>query len=1000
MSKINLEWLENPEIFKVNRLDAKSDHKYYKNIEELKSDKTSLKKSLNGSWKFSYSSNLDGIIEDFYKVDYNVENWNNIIVPGHIQLQGYDKPHYVNTMYPWDGHEEIVPPAIPKLYNPVGSYVTEFEVPKEWGKQPVYISFQGVETAFYLWLNGEFVGYSEDSFTPSEFDISKYCVDGKNKLAVMVVKFSTGSWLEDQDFWRFSGIFRDVYLYTIPKTHVNDMFVLGNLENNYKDGDLNISLSLIGDLEGKLDFTLLDGETEVLSWSEAIVDKEVSTNKKLEDVKQWSAETPNLYKLIINVLDNSGKEIESIIQKVGFRTFELIDKVMHINGKRIVFKGVNRHEFNCYTGRCISKEDMLWDVKNIKSNNMNAVRTSHYPNQTYFYELCDEYGLYVIDEANLESHGTWQILGECKPDYAVPDSKPEWREIVLDRAESMLQRDKNHPSILMWSCGNESYGGENIFLMSEYFRNTDPSRLVHYEGVFWDRRFNDTSDMESRMYAKVNEIEEYLNNDPKKPFILCEYTHAMGNSNGAMHKYTDLEEKYPLYQGGFIWDYIDQGLMTKDIYGNEYLAYGGTFEDRPTDSNFCYNGIVYADREESPKMQEVKYNYQNIKIDINKEIVKIRNDNLFINLNQYDFIYLVNRNGEKIEEGKLEIDLQPGDEITTELKLTYDEKPGNYTIDIKALLKEDTLWAQEGFEVAFGQYEYSVEEKNIELDKKIVVSNCDFNFGVRGENFEVLYSKNFGGMISYKYNEREMINSVPMPNFWHAPTDNDRGNFMAHNCAQWKIASLYAKATNIETSYDDFKATIIYTYTLPTVPVSACKVSYTIDGDGKIYVKMTYEGVEGLPNMLDYGFIFKMPCIYDNLQWYGAGKEENYTDRNNGARIGLYSNKVIDNLSDYVIPQECGNKTKVKWAKVFSNDGFGIEISGDDIEFSALPYTPHELESAAYYHELPKVYHTVVRVSLRQIGVGGDDSWGSLPHEEYLIPSNNYMELNFSFKGI
>lgn len=1000
MSNINLNWLENPEVFKVNRLDAKSDHKYFKNVKEAEIGETSFKKSLNGYWKFNYSNNLNEIIEDFYRVDYNVDNWDNINVPGHIQLQGYDKPHYVNTMYPWDGHEEITPPSIPKIYNPVGSYVTEFEVPSNWEEQRIFISFQGVETAFYLWLNGEFVGYSEDSFTPSEFELSKYCVSGKNKLAVMVVKFSTGSWLEDQDFWRFSGIFRDVYLYSIPEIHVNDIFVRGNLENDYRDGNLNIDLKLIGNLKGSLEFILLDGNKEVLKWTEAINNNTVYTNKNLDNVKQWSAEVPNLYNLIIKVLDLNGNEVEVVTQKVGFRTFEMIDKIMHINGKRIVFKGVNRHEFNCYTGRYISNEDMIWDVKNIKSNNINAVRTSHYPNQTYFYELCDEYGLYVIDEANLESHGTWQILGQCKPTHVVPDSKAEWKEIVLDRAKSMLQRDKNHPSVVIWSCGNESYGGENIYLMSEYFRNTDPSRLVHYEGVFWDRRFNDTSDMESRMYAKVPEIEEYLNNNPDKPFILCEYTHAMGNSNGAMNKYIDLEEKYPLYQGGFIWDYIDQGLISKDIYGNEYLAYGGTFEDRPTDANFCYNGIVYADRKESPKMQEVKYNYQNIKLDVNKDIVNIKNCNLFINLNKYQFIYSLNCNGEKIEEGNLNVDLEPGEEIAIELKLNYDEKPGNYTIDVQALLKEDTLWAEKGLEVAFGQYEFIIEEEALDSDKKIIVSNSDFNFGVRGDNFEVLYSKNLGGIISYKYNEREMINSIPMPNFWHAPTDNDRGNFMAHSCAQWKIASLYAKATDFETSYDEYKATVIYTYTLPTVPVSTCKVSYITSGDGKIDIKMSYKGVEGLPNMLDYGFIFKIPCEYDNVQWYGAGKAENYTDRNNGARLGVFSNKVIDNLSEYVIPQECGNKTKVKWARIFSDAGYGIELKGDNFEFSALPFTPHELENAAYYHELPKIYHTVVRVSLRQIGVGGDDSWGSLPHEEYLIPSNKYMELNFSFKGI
>lgn len=412
------------------------------------------------------------------------------------------------------------------------------------------------------------------------------------------------------------------------------------------------------------------------------------------------------------------------------------------------------------------------------------------------------------------------------------------------------------------------------------------------------------------------------------------------------------------------------------------------------------NGIIYADRKESPKMQEVKFNYQNIKIDVNFNSVKIKNDNLFINLDQYDILWEYLREGNVIEYGKLNIYLEAGNEIEIKLPISKKSNSGNYTIDVKAVLKNDTLWAQKGYEVAFGQDYYEILDNNEEYDGKIIVNDCDVNFGVRGRNFEVIYSKNYGGLISYKFNGREYISEIPKPNFWHAPTDNDRGNSMAFRCATWKIASLYAKAIDIKISYDEYKASITYTYALPTTPESKCNVTYTTLGDGSVKVKMDYKGVEGLPNMLDFGMMVKIPCVYDNLTWFGRGIEENYSDRNKGARLGVHKNKVIDNLSKYVIPQECGNKTDLKWAKVTDNTGNGLMIAGNNFEFSALPYTPHELENAYHHYELPPVYHTVIRVSLKNIGVGGDDSWGAMPHDEYLIPSNKDMSLEFTIKGI
>ena len=572
--KINeptLDWLEDPEVFRINRIDAHSDHYFYEEMNHIKlEDNMPLKQSLNGKWRFSYSENPSLRIRDFYKEDFDVSGFDYIDVPAHIQLQGYDKCQYINTMYPWDGHDELRPPHISKTYNPVGSYVTFFEVKEELKNKDTFISFQGVETAFYIWVNGKFVGYSEDTFTPSEFEITEYLKEGENKLAVEVYKRSSASWIEDQDFFRFSGIFRDVYLYAVPKTHINDIFIKTDLDDEFKNAVLKTEVKIIGNLEGSIKAYLKDADNNIKAETQKMdIENFLTLSLDVKDINLWSAEDPYLYKLYIEVNDIEDNLIEIVPENIGFRHFEMKDKVMCLNGKRIVFKGVNKHEFSARHGRAITKEEILFDIKFMKRHNINAVRTSHYPNQSLWYKLCDEYGIYLIDEANLESHGSWQKMGQCEPSWNVPGNLKEWEACVLDRAESMLERDKNHPSVLIWSCGNESYAGEDIFKMSEYFRKKDSSRLVHYEGVFWNREYDKTSDMESRMYAKVKDIEEYLNNNPKKPYISCEYMHSMGNSTGGMMKYTELEDKYPMYQGGFIWDYGDQALYRKKENGEE-----------------------------------------------------------------------------------------------------------------------------------------------------------------------------------------------------------------------------------------------------------------------------------------------------------------------------------------------------------------------------------------------------------------------------------------------
>ncbi len=1009
-----LDWLENPEVFRVNRIDAHSDHLFYENVEDtLLGYNMPLKQSLNGKWKFSYAKNPSRREKDFYKEDYDCSTFNYINVPGHIQMQGYDKCQYINTMYPWDGVEELRPPYISKEYNPVGSYVKYFNINEKLKNKRIFISFQGVETAFYIWVNGEFVGYSEDTFTPSEFEITDYIKENEeNKLAVEVYKRSSASWIEDQDFWRFSGIFRDVYLYGIPKLHIRDLFVKSTLDKEYKNGYLEVDLDFILDDENnefKVKSYLKDRDEKIVYDFGTIIPKDkktISLNSIIDNVKHWSAEEPYLYTLYFEVLDEENNLIEIVPQKLGFRTFEMKNNIMHINGKRIIFKGINRHEFSSKNGRAITEEDMLWDIKFMKKHNINAVRTSHYPNQSLWYDLCDEYGIYLIDEANLESHGSWQKLGACDPDWNVPGSIPEWRDVVIDRAESMLQRDKNHPSVLIWSCGNESYAGENILEMTKYFHQKDDTRLVHYEGVFWNRKYNDASDMESRMYAKPKDIEEYLNNNPKKPYISCEYMHAMGNSCGGMKLYIDLEDKYPMYQGGFIWDYIDQAIeLNKD--GIKTLAYGGDFDDRATDYCFCTDGIVYADRTISPKAQEVKKLYSNIKIVPDKNGVTIENNNLFIGTSDYDFIAYIEKEGRKIFEEKINVDVKAGEKKYINIEYPLIEEEGEYSYNISMRLNKDMPWANKGYEVDFGQAIYSISNVgckgyNSFESNEFKIIHGDVNIGVVGKDFRMMFSIQEGGLISLCYDGEEYITRAPRTSFFRATTDNDRGNSHNFRTADWQIAGLHQKLVDFNYTESKEEITLVYKFEMPTRIKTTNTVKYTVTPNGSIKVNINYEGVEGLPEIPLYSMDFKLKNDLDIFEYYGYGPEENYIDRNNGARLGVFENTAKNNMSRYLIPQECGNRTKVRWLRVISEDNKGLKFSYVDkpFEMSVLPYSAYELENAMHIYELPPINYTWVRIIAKQMGVGGDDSWGAPVHEEFTIPSNEDIDLSFIISKI
>lgn len=1027
MSNFDSNIIKNPEIFEQNRLAAHSDHVCYKNELEKIKGKSSLRYDMNGLWKFAYAKNQSLAPCGFEAADYDCKNWDEIRVPAHIQMEGYDVPIYTNTTYPWEADEFIKPGEVPEIFNPVASYVKYFTIPENMKNKRVCISFQGVESGFALWLNGHYVGYSEDTFDPSDFELTDYIVEGENKLAVRVWKWTSSSWCEDQDFYRFSGIFRDVFLYAVPCAHVEDLSVVPTLNDTFDEGTLSVSIKADGDGIASVKLYEL-GDLSVEKYDRAkllleefdieLRNKEICEGScNVKNPLLWSAEKPNLYEVKIIVKDTHGNETEFISQLAGFRRFEMVDGLMKLNGKRIVFKGVNRHEFSSITGRVPNRDEVIKDIVTMKKNNINAIRTSHYPDDSMLYELCDIYGIYMIAENNLESHGTWEAYnkGYVDLDFVVPKDKPQWREMMLDRANSCYQRDKNHPAILIWSCGNESFGGKTIYEMSQLFRQLDKHRLVHYEGVFNDRSYNDTSDMESQMYTPAAGIEKFLAEHPKKPFICCEYTHAMGNSCGAMHKYTELSDREPRYQGGFIWDYIDQSIYKKDRYGKWFLTYGGDFGDRPTDGDFSGNGICYGgEREASPKMQEVKFNYQNISVDFDSDyIFTVTNKNLFVNTSVFDAFAILLADGEEVYRTKLQISVPPMDrasyEVPVTLKNSMIDVEKEYCIVVLFVLKENTIWEKAGYEIAFGQHMIKKPVSEYSCDKSVELVVGNGNILVRGENFKALFSRMNLGMVSYVYGGVEMLpNTIPLPNFWRTPTNNDSGNMMPQRYAQWKIASMYVTTrqdqrfadTSPRVEKNDNNIAITYTYFMPTTPQSSCEVTYRVFGDGTIETTLSYDPVKELGDMPEFGMMFKLDADYDTVKWYGLGPQETYEDRQHGGKYGVYENKVADNIAEYLVPQESGNKCRVRYAKVMDKKGRGMLFFGDELSFSALPYTPHELENAAHHFELPPVHYTVVRVAKKQMGVGGDDSWGSHTHPEYLLDVSEKMEFTFCFRGI
>ncbi|MCR4617791.1 MAG: DUF4981 domain-containing protein [Lachnospiraceae bacterium] len=1052
--------LADPEFFAENKLPAHSDHKT--DFEKAGGSVTCL----DGLWKFKYSRNPEEVSGGFYSQDYDCNSWEDIRVPAHIQLEGYDKPQYVNLQYPFDGREECEPGEVPMQFNPVGSYVKSVELKGVSDNETFILSFEGVESSFALWVNGEYVGYSEGSFLPAEFDVSAFVNEGVNKIALAVFKWSASSWAEDQDFFRFSGIFRSVKLYRYAKPYVIDLKVVCDLSDSFKEGKVSVSALTDGDIDTELQIIkigrsdlAMPSEDYPAYWSadekgEVVYSEKVSLkegdNSFNIDVKEpllWSAEAPNLYKVKLGCASTL----------FGFRKFEVKGGIMYLNGKRIIFKGVNRHEFSGIKGRVPDLSELWTDIVTMKRHNINAIRTCHYPDNSPIYELCDRLGLYMIAETDLETHGIWTpiLWGSKDIDKAIPGNNPKWKGMVVDRAQRMYERDKNHPAILLWSCGNESFGGTNIKAMADFFRSVDHTRIVHYEGVFNDRRVDGISDVESQMYTPVEKIKEFLAKDSSKPFIMCEYMHAMGNSCGAMHKYTDYAETESHFQGGFIWDYIDQSLNATDRYGVKYQKYGGDFDERPADYQFSGNGIVYGgSRLPSPKMQEVKFNYRNIKVSFdftgkvsmavggnNKNTEEnyvnliLKNGNLFTDLSEFECVIECFCDGVRIGDTIVDISGAPGEEVRYDEVYKVPGVSGELVFRASVFTKECTAWAERGHEVSFGEVVYPgkkpsyIEETTSEVisgkgavikrPATLQIVKGEYNFGVKGEHFTAIFNYGEAGMQSYTYGGVEMFKAAPKPNFWRAPVDNDCGNQMQLRYAQWKIASMYQKRSDrlnpnplVETFED--RAEITYDLEFATTPASYGVLKYTVYGNGAVKVKLSYDPVKELGDMPEFGVMFKMDADYDRIEWYGNGPEECYSDRQHGAKLGLYSGLVKDQMAAYMVPQECGNHTEVRYTKVMNEKGRGLMFAWADscegsdnkagnkeaMSVSVIPYSPHELENATHPNELPPVHYTYARIAKAQMGIGGDDSWGARVHPEYLIDVSKPLNFEFVFKGI
>jgi beta-galactosidase len=1010
-------WLTDPTIFAVNRVPAHSEHRYYAHMPQG-DERSDLRQSLDGEWRVEVvqASDIDFHEEPFVAENFDDSAFERIQVPGHLQTAGLMNHKYVNIQYPWDGHENPLEPNVPES-NHVALYRRKFTVSDRLAGAKaaggtVSIVFHGMATAIYVWVNGLFAGYGEDGFTPNEFDVTDLLHDGENVVAVACYEYSSASWLEDQDFWRLHGLFRSVELAAQPHVHIDNMQIETDYDAKTGTASFDAVLSVRNAADAAtISATLKDADGDVVWQTAHCVDGRTSISSgSLQDLTPWSAENPALYELDVIIIDHAGNIAEVAVQRIGFRRFRIEDGIMTINGRRIVFKGADRHEFDAKRGRAITKQDMIDDVMFCKRHNINAIRTSHYPNQDYWYELCDEYGIYLIDETNLETHGSWCLPGDVlTEETAVPGSKPQWEGACVDRVNSMMRRDYNHPSVLIWSLGNESYAGDVFRAMYRHAHDIDPNRPVHYEGVTHNRDYDDVSDIETHMYVHADAVEEYLKNDPKKPYLLCEYMHAMGNSVGNMDEYTALE-RYPHYQGGFIWDFIDQAILARQSDGTERLCYGGDFGDRPSDYEFSGDGLVFADRRPTPKAQEVKQLYANVHLDVTESGVVVRNDNLFTSTGGYVFALRVLADGEPVWQSDRRFDVPANETASFAIDWPVDQYRADakeLVLEVSQRLAEPTDWAPAGYELSFGQAVIDGMRPMAEAKKPIdgVVTVGRWNAGVQGSGREMLFSRTQGGMVSYAFDGREFVLRRPTITTFRALTDNDRGAGHGFERVQWLGAGRYARCVGNEIEQvddDTLKAT--YVYELATPQRTRVTVAYTADTTGRVNLRVNYPGKEGeLPTMPAFGIEWALPVEYSRLRFFGAGPEETYRDRKH-AKLGIWSTDAFADHAPYLMPQETGNHEEVRWAEITDGHGHGLRVNraagADPFAMSLQPYSSFMLEEAQHQDELPVPKHMFLRVLAAQMGVGGDDSWMSPVHPQYQIPADRPISLDVDLELI
>ena len=978
--------------------------------------------SLNGEWKFSLTDNPANRPKDFYKPSFDVSGWKNIRVPGNWEMQGFSFPIYVNTSYEFVNKgfppymEANQPPYVPESFNPVGMYRREFEIPKNWDGKEIFLSIDGVKSAAYVYVNGEFVGMSKDSKTPARYDITSYVKEGKNTLALEVYRWSDASYVECQDFWRMSGIERDVYLFAQPKVRITDFFAKTPLDAAFKNGQFSVEVSLRNHASPvtryKLSCKLLDAEGRAVYSEEKSVDVKESAvctfAKEIENAAHWTAETPNLYTLLLTLKDPSGKVQEAVSHRVGFRTVEIKDRQLLVNGQPILIKGVNIHEHNPATGHYMTEELLRKDFELFKKLNVNTVRTSHYPQPEMFYKMSDEYGIYVIDEANIEAHG----LGYNLRKGGTMGNRPEYEPTIIDRTRNMVERDKNHPSVIIWSLGNESGNGYNFYQSYNWIRKRDASRPIQYERA--EMEWN--SDIFCPMYPTPADIEKYAKDESSdRPLIMCEYAHAMGNSLGNFQDYWTVIEQYDLLQGGCIWDWVDQGLNKRDASGQTFWAYGGDFgpENTPSDGNFLINGIVFPDRSLKPHSYEMKKVYQDIKFtnfDPANGKLTVRNDYFFQSLDDFTFDYQLKEDGKVIKKGKFSVNLPPRQSQTVKLPVTLTEQdvPQQYTLTVAARLKKAKPLLEKGYELANEQFLLNTPvKKDYEPEMAApALTDNDTDITLKGKDFQLVVDKKTGIITSYQLKGKELIldGFGPRPNFWRASTDNDYGYQPAAKTEIWnKISQELKEVVGLEIRSDAHSVEITCQYAWPSEKVNY-NTTYKIFGNG--IVRFDNELVildNKLPFLPRLGMRMQLPAEYDRITYFGRGPWENYQDRKTSAFVDLYTTTAGEMYVPYIRPQENGHRMDVQWVSVLNKSGNGFMVASETpFGFNALNNTIEDFDGGArkkskstdpairnidYRHTNDIVPRGLVELNVdyKQTGVGGDNSWGLWPHEEYRL---------------